>query len=80
MEIPTPSAVRRPSAFQAEPASWPVHPPSEEGGRLERQGVTPASVSNGARRACPVHLPFVRSYRTADSNREPPGSGPGAST
>ena len=59
MEIPTPSAVRRPSAFQAEPASWPVHPPSEEGGRLERQGVTPASVSNGARRACPVHLPFV---------------------
>ena len=42
-----------------EPAPWPVHPPSEEGGRLERQGVTPAPVSNGARRACPVHLPFV---------------------
>lgn len=59
MEIPTPSALRRPSAFQAEPAPWPVHPPGEEGGRLERQGVTPASVSNGARRACPVHLPFV---------------------
>ena len=62
MEIPTPSTLRRPSAFQAEPAPWPVHPPSEEGGRLERQGVTPASVSNGARRSCPVHLPFVRSF------------------
>ena len=48
-----------PIRFPSGAGPWPVHPPSEEGGRLERQGVTPASVSNEDRRACPVHLPFV---------------------
>jgi hypothetical protein len=70
MEIPTPSAFRRPSAFQAEPAPWPVHPPSEEGGRLERQGVTPASVSNGARRGLSGSPSIERRAGTS----EPPGT------
>jgi hypothetical protein len=47
-ENSNPSAFRRPSVFQAEPAQ-PVHPPRAESGRLERHGVTRASVSSGAR-------------------------------
>jgi hypothetical protein len=47
-----------------------------EGGRLERHGVTRAPLSGRARR--PGRFTF-HEYRTADSNRKPPGSGPGAS-
>ena len=55
---------QRPAAFQAVPAPWLVHPPRAEGGALEAHGVTRASASNGARCACPVHLP----YPPRDSN------------
>jgi hypothetical protein len=66
-----------PPGFRPGPAAWLVHPPCEEGGRLERHGVTRASASNGARHACPVHLPKCR---TTDSNRDPPRPKRGAST
>ena len=56
-----------PIRFPAGADPWPVHPPREEGGRLERHGFPRASLSGRARHACPVHLP----YRTPDSNWEP---------
>ena len=66
-----------PPGFRPGPAAWLVHPPCEEGGRLERHGVTRASASNGARHACPDRLPKCR---TTDSNRDPPRPKRGAST
>lgn len=66
-----------PPGFRPGPAARLVHPPCEEGGRLERHGITRASASNGARHACPDRLPKCR---TTDSNREPPRPKRGAST
>ena len=43
-------ALRPPLAFQAVAAPWRLHLPCEEGGRLERHGVTRASLSGRARR------------------------------
>lgn len=65
-----------PPGFRPGPATWLVHPPRAEGAVLETDGVTRASLSGRAQHACLVHLP----YRTADSNRKPPGPEPGAST
>jgi hypothetical protein len=50
-----------------------------ESGRLERHGRSRALVSSEARSLI-GSLSMITSYRSADSNREPPGSGPGAST
>ena len=50
-----------------------------ESGRLERHGRSRALVSSEARSLI-GSLSMVTSYRSADSNREPPGFGPGAST
>jgi hypothetical protein len=52
-------------AFGHHPLSRRGSPPgdfifrAEEGGRLERHGFPRASASNGARHACPVHLPYA---------------------
>jgi hypothetical protein len=50
-----------------------------ESGRLERHGRSRALVSSEARSLI-GSLSMITSYRSADSNREPPGSEPGAST
>ena len=50
-----------------------------ESGRLERHGRSRALVSSEARSLI-GSLSMITSYSSADSNREPPGSGPGAST
>jgi hypothetical protein len=55
-------------------------PCSEEGGLLESHGVTRASASNGARRACPVHLPRVRRAGVEPARPKTPVPGTGAAT
>jgi hypothetical protein len=56
-----------------------ISSPMAESGEFESHGVTRALVS-GEARSLIGSLSMVTSYRSADSNREPPGSGPGAST
>jgi hypothetical protein len=56
-----------------------ISSPMAESGEFESHGVTRALVSSEARSLI-GSLSIVTLYRSADSNREPPGSKPGAST
>ena len=72
----------RPSAYRRAPdddRTLAASSTTAESGRLERHGRSRALVSSEARSLI-GSLSMITLYRSADSNREPPGFGPGAST